>query len=161
MGTVQPHPASSAEMARLVSEASETLALLWGRSADDTPHRLSLPQLRALLVIRRGGGVTVTALAEAIDASPSSASRLGDRLVAAGLVRRSENAHDRRGFLLHVSADGAAVLDRLGEARTRHIADLLDRMAPASRHALLTGLLEFARVAADRPRDGRAAGAGT
>jgi DNA-binding MarR family transcriptional regulator len=160
MGTVQPHPANTAELARLVSDASELLALLWGRTADDMPQRLSLPQLRAMLVIKRSGGVTVTALAEAMDASPSSASRLGDRLVAAGLVRRSTNASDRRGFLLQLSADGAAVLDRLSEARTQHITVLLERMSPQARHALLTGLLELGQAAAPAAERGPAAGTG-
>jgi DNA-binding MarR family transcriptional regulator len=160
MGTVQPHPANTAELAQLVNDASEMLALLWGRTADDMPHRLSLPQLRALLVIRRGGGVTVTTLAEAMDASPSSASRLGDRLVAAGLVHRSTNVSDRRGFLLQLSQDGAAGLDRLGAARNRQIAEILQRMAPQARHALLTGLLEFARAGEPQAEPGSTARAG-
>jgi DNA-binding MarR family transcriptional regulator len=160
MGTVRPHPTNTAELAHLVSDASEMLALLWGRTADDTPHRLSLPQLRALLVIKRAGGVTVTMLADAMDASPSSASRLGDRLVAAGLVFRTTNASDRRGFLLQLSQDGATVLDRLGEARTRQIAELLDRMTPTARHALLTGLLEFTQAAEPREEPESAAGTG-
>jgi DNA-binding MarR family transcriptional regulator len=160
MGTVQPHPANTAELASLVSDASELLGLLWGRTAEDTPHRLSLPQLRALLVVKRAGGVTVTALAEAMDASPSSASRLGDRLVAAGLLHRIANPSDRRGFLLQLSQDGASVLDHLSEARIRKIAEILERMTPAARHALLAGLLEFAQAAAPAVEPDAAAGTG-
>jgi DNA-binding MarR family transcriptional regulator len=147
MGDVQPHPANLAELARLVNDAAEELSLFWGRMADDVPHRLSLPQLRTLLVVKRAGRVNLTALAEEMDASLSSTSRLCDRLMAAGLLRRSANDHDRRGTLVHLSPEGASVLEQLAEVRIQALVEILARMAPQHRQALATGLRAYSDAA--------------
>ncbi|MFN8075374.1 MAG: MarR family transcriptional regulator [Kineosporiaceae bacterium] len=148
MGTVQPHPENLADVALLVDGATEVLALLWGRMADDVPQRVSLPQLRALMIIARNQGIKLTALGEAMDALPSSASRLCDRLVAAGLIEREVNAADRREVRLSLTGEGGRLLEHLARARRRYLGEVIAQMPPAARQALVQGLTEFTRAAA-------------
>lgn len=149
MGTVQPHPENLADVARVVDGATEVLALLWGRMADDVPHRVSLPQLRALMIVARNDGMKLTSLGEAMDALPSSASRLCDRLVAAGLLEREASTADRREVRLHLTGEGVDLLEHLALARQRYLGEVIAAMPASARSALVHGLTEFTRAAAD------------
>ena len=87
---------------------------------------VSVTQLRALTVIARSGGGRPGLLAAELGVSASSASRLADRLVLAGLVRRGTALTDRREVLLRLTPDGAAVLDRYDDLRLVELRALLD-----------------------------------
>ena len=60
------------------------------------------------------------------------------RLAAGGLVERAPDPVDRRGVLVTVTADGAAVLAARRAARAAALADLLD-LLDADDHAALCG----------------------
>ena len=87
---------------------------------------VSVTQLRALTVIAAAGAGRTGLLAAEFGDSASSASRLADRLVLAGLVRRETALTDRREVLLRLTPDGAAVLDRYDELRLVELRALLD-----------------------------------
>jgi DNA-binding MarR family transcriptional regulator len=96
--------------------------------------------------------MTLGRLAEQIDVIASTASRICDRLQAAGLLSRSVSAADRREVLLRLTTDGRSVLDRLRQRRRRDLAEVLSRMSPEARGLLLEGLRSFAHAT----RKGRA-----
>jgi len=110
---------------------------------------LSLLQMRLLLVVDRHAPLNLSALAERLDQSIPSASRLVDRLVDAGLVRRMPAPHSRREIALTLTGKGSRALSRLRQIRERAIADVLSRMTPADRLALVSGLTAFATAADD------------
>lgn len=104
-------------------------------------------QLRLLVVLDRHAPLNLGTLAEHLEVSTPSASRLVDRLVEAGLVRREAAAHSRREVSLGVTAQGRRALRALRRARRKAIAGVLDRMAADDRAALVAGLDAFARAA--------------
>jgi DNA-binding MarR family transcriptional regulator len=124
----------------------ETLALVWGRAQEALGTRVSPPQLRALAIVERYPEINVNGLAEALGAAPSSASRLCDRLAAAGLLSRVTSPHDRREVTLSLTRNGRQLLTELNEHRRRDLASVLERMSPGGQAALRQGLGEFVRV---------------
>ena len=71
-----------------VDEAAQALVAAWDSVREHATSRLSWPQLSALLVVERVEGVNLRGLAGELKMLLSSASRLCDRLVAAGMVER-------------------------------------------------------------------------
>ncbi|NDU73183.1 MarR family transcriptional regulator [Actinomadura sp. DSM 109109] len=138
----------AAESAAALDDAASTLLNVWSRAhhAPDVP--VPSTQLRALFVLERGP-VNISSLAGELDALVSSASRLCDRLEAAGLLSR-DPGRDRRQVTVRLSGDGQALLDRLRLRRRENLTRVLAGMPPAAQAALLWGLAEF-HQAATRP----------
>ena len=112
--------------------------------AADRLGALSVVQLRALTVLRDAGVANLNQLAQGMGIAVSTASRLADRLVAAGLVDRQPSARSRREVALGVTARGADVLDRYDGLRSVELRGLLDGIAPDRRADVVDALAEFA-----------------
>jgi DNA-binding MarR family transcriptional regulator len=112
-------------------------------------HTPTVPpaQLRVLTFISDNRQTNMSRLAEALDVVPSSASRLCDRLEAAGLLRRVPDPRDRREVRLMRTATARRLLDQIRERRRVALAEVLDRMPPAAREELLRSLTAFAEAA--------------
>ena len=140
------HQAESAEQqAASIEEAAECLAALWNHDAAD-PHTSSA-QMHVLLVVERHRDINLSGLAAQLNALVSSASRLCDRLEAAGLLHRVPGPSGRA-VTLRLSRDGAALLDRLRLQRCEDLSRVLTRMPPGARTALVIGLSQFRAAAA-------------
>ncbi|WP_411102890.1 MarR family winged helix-turn-helix transcriptional regulator [Streptomyces sp. cmx-4-9] len=135
-----------AVMAQDVAKAAAALVDLWDRTAHAASPRLSSLQLRALMVTRRSPGINLTGLADEVGASPPAASRLCDRLEAAGLLRRRRNPDDRREVGLVLTTHGHDTVDELHERRRSALQEVLAGMPPADRRHLLDGLQAFTDV---------------
>jgi len=136
-----------AALAAAVEAATRALVITVGRAEEAVLPRVSVSQLRALLIISRQAPTNLNQLAEELGAIPSSASRLCDRLVAAGMVTRRPGSVDRREVELRVSAEGQRLVDSLRESRVTELAAVLATMSPEGQRALLAGLREFQRAA--------------
>jgi DNA-binding MarR family transcriptional regulator len=147
-----------AGVAAAVEAATGALVIALGRAEEAILPRVSVSQLRALLIISRQAPTNLNQLAEELGAIPSSASRLCDRLVAAGLVTRRTSSADRREVELGVSVEGQRLLDQLGELRRAELATVLAAMDPESRQELLAGLRGFQRAAERLEHPGLEAG---
>ncbi len=147
MATIPGPHSSTSENAASVDAAAQALLALFDTARVQAHTILSNSQLRALQVVERDEGLNLGALADAMGLLLSSASRLTDRLIAAGMIDRTTSNIDRREVSLRLTADGRALLSDLREDRHRRLGQILARMAPASRIALVRGLREFARVA--------------
>ena len=135
--------------AEAIHDAAERLAALWMRSYESSDGRVSPSQLRTLLLIDRAPAeapLTVTRLADELGAMVSSASRLCDRLVAAGLIEREPSPHSRREVQLRLTVDGRRVVDTLRASRVAELRAVLRRMTKPERTALLEGLRAFRRA---------------
>jgi DNA-binding MarR family transcriptional regulator len=137
--------------AAAVDDAAQALLAAWDAARDQATPRLSGPQLNALLVVERAEGINLRGLATQLKMILSSASRLCDRLVAAGLVERVPGRSDRREIALFLTPSARQVLDHLRTTRRALLATVLDRMSASGQTALLRGLTEFAAVAAEEP----------
>jgi DNA-binding MarR family transcriptional regulator len=147
-----PHATPSREplppaepLAAAVEEAASFLAALWNRETEDLPT--SATQLHVLLIIERHRDINLSGLASQLGALASSASRLCDRLEAAGLLHRLPGS-SRRAVILRLSPEGRALLHRLRRQRREDLARVLSRMPPAARTALAAGLSQFRAAAA-------------
>lgn len=135
---------------------ARTVVGISARAADQL-GRLSVVQLRALTVLRGLGGTSLGRLAAGMGVAPSTASRLVDRLVAAGLAAREPAPHSRRELVLTVTARGQEILDRYDGFRLTELRALLDALPAERREPVLAALAEFAGYAPVQAR-GRAAG---
>jgi DNA-binding MarR family transcriptional regulator len=100
-------------------------------------------QLRVLTIIANARHTNMSRLAEALAVVPSSASRLCDRLEATGLLRRVPDPRDRREVRLLLTPAARRLLDELRERRRSALAEVLERMNPASRQDLVRALAAF------------------
>ncbi|GGY55624.1 hypothetical protein GCM10010326_57810 [Streptomyces xanthochromogenes] len=130
-------------LARQVSEAAEALIVTWNAAAQSAVPRLSSLQLEALLIARRSPGINLTGMAERIGAAPPAASRLCDRLEAAGLLERRRTSTNRREIELKLTPHGQHMLEALAERRLVAISQVLLQVPAAQGEALLVGLRAF------------------
>jgi DNA-binding MarR family transcriptional regulator len=147
MASHKADPAAAQQAAAEVEAAAEALVGIWSHVADSLDVRISPAQLRALTAVGRYGELNLSQLAEVLGALPSSASRLCDRLEAAGLLTRDTGRASRRAVSLRLTADGEALLEQARQHRQEQIAQVLDVMPPAGRTELADGLAAFQRAA--------------
>jgi len=126
-----------------VADAVESLANLWALAAQEASLRLSPHQLRALRVLEGAPGLNLTGLAEQLDTGLPTASRLCDRLEAAGLLERTLHPRKRREVRLSLTARGRRVLADVAARRTQALAVALAAMESVDRDALRRGMRAF------------------
>ncbi|MFD9123365.1 MarR family winged helix-turn-helix transcriptional regulator [Kitasatospora sp. NPDC059571] len=130
------------------SSVVELLEVLWGGGRDLPAAPLSVSQLRVMYILGHHDGINLRTLTEALDSTPSSASRLCDRLEAVGFLERSPSSASRRELELRLSASGRSFLAELRARRERKLQEVLALMSRSDREALMTGLEAF-KAAAD------------
>src|SRR5262249_20568481 len=123
-----------------VEIAARGLLTLTARASVRLPQGISLTQLRALTVVEDAGPCSLGVLANGMGISTSSASRLVDRLIAAGVLDRRQSNISRREVILQVTHRGKRLLRRHEESRRAVFGELLRRMTDAEVRALIRGL---------------------
>jgi DNA-binding MarR family transcriptional regulator len=154
MATTDPDRGAKAETAEQVDAIMLALQALVGIAAQsvvEVEDRVTLPQLRVLVLIASRGTMNLNALAEAMGIHASNASRSCDRLVAAGLLRRTESPLDRRNLVLELTEEGLALTDVLVEHRREAIEVVLDRVPESRRRALVNAMRSFGQAAGEGP----------
>ncbi len=134
-----------------VLTASRALVAMAARSLADAGEDVTLTQYRSLVVLASRGPQGVAALAEAVAVTPPTASRLVDRLVRKGLVRRRRDPHDRRQVHVGLTKAGRGLVDLVTERRRQEIAVLLTSIDPQLQHAMAAGLEQLALAAGEVP----------
>ncbi|WP_338900060.1 MarR family transcriptional regulator [Streptomyces sp. TG1A-60] len=122
-----------ADFDRQVLDAVEDLVPLWFSVVEDVTPRLSPRQILALRAVRRRPELNLTALAEQLGVGLPTASRLCDRLEAAGLLRRCARLGDRREVHLEVTARGRGFLVEVSERLAALLTDALGALPPTER----------------------------
>lgn len=131
-------------LAGAIEAAAWPLNAIWARAPEIVQARVSAPQARALRAIDQHGPLNLNQLADELGVLPSSASRLCDRLVAAGLIDRAFSRTSRREITLTLRPAGHQLLAALQAARRAEIAAVLAGMPSTAVDALLHGLRQFA-----------------
>jgi DNA-binding MarR family transcriptional regulator len=112
---------------------------------------LTVPQLRALLYVRRHPGAGLSPLAEHLGLALPAASGLVERLVRADLVERVTDPGERRRIQLRLTATGAGHVGRAHLlVRSRLSADLAG-LSQAELTQLAAALEVLAGLAHDAP----------
>jgi DNA-binding MarR family transcriptional regulator len=120
-------------LGRQLVDAVENLVALWFSAVEDVRPRLPPRQVRALRVVRGRPALNITALAEHLRIGLPAASRLCDRLEAAGLLRRCVQPDDRREVRLEVTAQGRRFLTDVTERLSLRLTTALDGVPPVHR----------------------------
>jgi DNA-binding MarR family transcriptional regulator len=149
------------ECAAAIDLAAEAIVRIWTspQSAPGVP--VPATQLRVLFVVEQQGAINLSGLASELGALLSSASRLCDRLEAAGLILRESGQQSRREIAIRLSPDGEALLDRVRQERQEEIMKVLAQMPASARRSLLNGLTEFRTAAEGGARTGATGSAET
>lgn len=109
--------------------ASAAMALVASDALSRLAPGLNLSEFRALTLIHERGTQRLMDVADALDVTPTTATRLADSLAAAGLVERVRVSRDRREVHLAISASGRALVEAVNGERRRHLAAALGGIA--------------------------------
>ena len=108
---------------------------------------VTLPQLRILFRVRAHPGLDVRGLAAGLGISPSAASQQVDKLVARGMLHRTENPDDRRHVRLELTELGEQAAGEISRASRSHVESVLSALADdelADLHRLLSRVVAAA-----------------
>jgi DNA-binding MarR family transcriptional regulator len=126
-----------------IADAVESLTSLWSLAAQEAVLQLSVHQLRALRTLETTPDLNLTGLAERLAVGLPTASRLCDRLEAAGLLERALHPRKRREVQLTLTRQGYRVLDDVAGRRAQALTAVLAGVEPADRAALSRGMRAF------------------
>ncbi len=132
-----------------VLRAARVWVAVVARSVAEVGESVTLSQLRVLVTISTRGPVNLGAVARELGVHPSNATRVCDRLVAAGLLRRDEDPSDRRHLALTLTPKGRRLVDQMMRHRRAAVADVVARMPETQRRRLASALDAFASAAGD------------
>lgn len=141
-----------------VLHASRALVAVAARSLAAVSDDVTLAQYRTLVVLAARGPQGVAALADHLSVTPSTATRMCDRLVRKGLVRRRTPPQDRRQVRLALTEVGRQVVAQVTERRRQEIGQVLTAVPAPRRQELVDSLTAFARAAGEAPDRDWAAG---
>ncbi|GGZ32514.1 MarR family winged helix-turn-helix transcriptional regulator [Streptomyces poonensis] len=137
-----------------VMTASRLLVAISARSLTAVEERVTLPQFRMLVVLAARGPTKLVVLAEQLQVAPSTAMRMVDRLIAAGLADRQVNPGNRRETLLRLTEEGRRTVEDVMARRRTEIAGVVQRLEPRQRVALVEALAAFNEAGGEAPAPG-------
>jgi DNA-binding MarR family transcriptional regulator len=135
--------------------ASRVLVAVAARSLADLGEEVTLPQYRALVVLQTRGPQRAVDMAVHLGVTPSTGSRMIERLVRKKLVRRVRTAEDRRTLRVYLTAAGQAVVVQVTDRRRQEI---LHQIPVRGRKSLTNSLRTFAAAAGEVPEQDWALG---
>jgi DNA-binding MarR family transcriptional regulator len=134
-----------------VLAASRAFVAIAARSVTDLLADITLPQYRVLVVLATSGPRSLRVLAEALDASPSTTSRLCERLARKKLIRRQASRSDRREVRLSATDNGLTLYQEVIARRRETIAGIVRAVPAAKRSHMVDGLTAFTDAAGAAP----------
>ena len=137
------------ELVEAIMAASRALVAIAAVSIESAPVEVTLNQFRALLVLSTGGPLLMSRLAQAVKQSPSSATRLVERLERKALVVRRPSPTSRRSTELHLTAAGATLVDTVMATRRRELVTVIEAIPEPRRLAVLAAFEDFATAAGE------------
>jgi DNA-binding MarR family transcriptional regulator len=164
MGTATERRAGAGRSEQSVDEvvnallvASRALVALAARSMTEVENTVTLTQFRTLVVLETHDGINLNRLAELLGVNASTAMRMIDRLIAAGLVSRRGNPKRRREVVLSLTAAGERMVRRVMNRRRDEIAHVVEHMPSAQRTSMIEALRMFSDAAGEPLPRGEAA----
>ncbi|MEU4539846.1 MarR family transcriptional regulator [Streptosporangium sp. NPDC023825] len=126
-----------------VLTGSRLLVAVAARSLSSVGESVTLPQFRMLVVLAGRGEAKLVTLAEALGVNPSTAMRMADRLGNANLIVRAVNPDNRRESLIRLTGEGRRVVDEVTARRAAEIEQIVSRLSPQQRRALVAAMAAF------------------
>ncbi|UQA37327.1 MarR family transcriptional regulator [Streptomyces sp. HNA39] len=136
---------------RAVLTASRLLVAVSARSLAHVEDRVTLPQFWMLVVLSTRGTTKLVTLAELLHVAPSTAMRMLDRLITAGLADRKTNPDNRREILLRLTDEGHRTVESVTARRREEVTSIVQRLGPHQRTALINALNDFNEAGGEPP----------
>jgi DNA-binding MarR family transcriptional regulator len=153
-----PAQVADDELVDTVLAASRVLVAVAARSLAAAGDEVTLPQYRALVVLAARGPQGTAELAAALAVTPSTVTRLCDRLVRKGLVRRHRQAGDRRTVRIALTGAGRDLVAEVTRRRRAELARLLGALPSDQHEPVIAAFRAFAAAAGELPQPGAALG---
>ncbi|MGH9096785.1 MAG: MarR family winged helix-turn-helix transcriptional regulator [Acidimicrobiales bacterium] len=151
-------PAGSvpAALERAMTQVGRAILRL-GVPQDGLAEGVSIDKAGYWLLVRVSeyGPIRLSDLAESVELDLSTVSRQMRDLVHGGLITKVPDPRDGRSSFLSLSAQGAAVLESVSEARREALADALAGWSDEERATLTAGLLRLAAGLHPASKDNR------
>jgi DNA-binding MarR family transcriptional regulator len=128
---------------------SRALVGVIAQSLVTTLEQVTLPQFRALVLLRALGTTPAGMLAARLGVTASTGTRLVSRLVRGGWVQRGASEADRRLISLMLTDKGTHLVDETRRRRERALTEILDAMPTADREVAVDGLRRIADAAGE------------
>ncbi len=112
--------------------------------------KITLPQLWVLEYLSRNEGLPMNKLASFLGVSRPAATGLADRLLLQGLVRREDDAKDRRVVRMHITAKGRRILDHIWDQKRRMITQVFGKISPKDRAQYLSTLEQVVKTLTEK-----------
>jgi DNA-binding MarR family transcriptional regulator len=140
------------ELVDALLSASRVMVGLAARSLADLDSDVTLPQYRALVVLASRGPQRVVDISAELGVNSSTGTRMCERLVRKGLVRRERSVTDRRVVRLTLTPSGEYLVQEVTRRRRSELVRVVDAV-PEVWHEPLTAALRSLAVTAGEPAD--------
>ena len=134
-----------------VLSASRVLVAVAARSLADVAEEVTLTQYRTLVVLASRGPQNLAGLAEAVGVTPATATRMCDRLVRKGLIRRRTERDDRRQLRVALTVKGRSLVDAVTGRRRQEIARIMNEIPVEQQAVVVQALGRLASAAGEVP----------
>lgn len=134
------------EILDAVTAGSRVLVGIAARSLDRSEVDITLAQCRALVTLAQSGPLNLLGLADALGVSPSTATRMCDRLVAKGLIERRRVDGS---VSLSPSPAGLNVIQTVTRARRAHLKGIVSKLGEREQRELLRCMEAFRKAAGE------------
>ncbi len=124
------------DLVAAIEAVSMAIDAVTARSLATISRTVTTAQLRALSALMSPSPHRLADMAEALGVTPSTATRMCDRLVARGLVRRARAGIDRRELDLSLTPAGRELVDAAYAQRSKELSKLLDGVPEADRRTI-------------------------
>jgi DNA-binding MarR family transcriptional regulator len=145
--TRRSEPSDLDELATALLRVSRALVGVSVRSLAAVEKTVTITQFRTLVVLQTHDGINLNGLARQLGVNASTAVRMVQRLIAAGLVTRADHPESRREIVLRLSPAGRRVVRRVSARRRAEITRILRQMPPGERRTMVTALQAFSDAA--------------
>ena len=108
---------------------------------------LTTTQLGVLFLLRQEAGAPAGLLAERLRVTPSTLTRIVDRLVRLNLVRRQEDCDDRRLVRHYLTPEGAQSLGEMERTARAYLTEILRQLPREKLERLFEALQDFSQAA--------------
>jgi DNA-binding MarR family transcriptional regulator len=141
-----------------VLTTSRVFVAIAARSVTSIGSDVTLPQFRLLIVLAAHGAQGLRALSEFLAVNASTATRMCDRLVRKGLIRRRASPSDRREVRLTLTEKGRDLVDHATKQRRIEIRRLLELVPTEEQRHLVRALTHVNAAAGEVPDQDWASG---
>ena len=139
--------AGTDELVTAVLTASRVLVGVSARSLAEVEDTVTLTQFRTLVVLDNHEEINLNTLADLLSVTSSTAMRMINRLLIAGMVTRRDNPANRREVLLGVTDEGRQLVRQVTARRREEIARIVAAMPELRRDELVMAMRAFAEAA--------------